>query len=433
MTFTEIQNRVLDRANLTSAAATTRVGKSINECYREVAGTIGLASVERGTSQATSIVGNRALTFAFPSVTITATTFVPTSAGSTMTWGALSTVLVPTAGSAITFDNAASGGSSTNVSTKTVSYTVGGTANFLLAGIVGDATTDLVTSVTYNGVAMVLLGKALVGSNWLYLYGLTAPTTGAHNLIITASANCSILGSEIASYIGVSAVYYQTIVSASSAVSSASISTTITSPVTACWAVQFSRNSAGTLYTATALGGGTTATVRASQQTDGLASLVDSGAISGGVQKLLSVYNTAFTPPLVLSEVSFDQLENEPLITDPPIEYAIQNITANSTTAKLNSTVSSVFTLTADVLVNLLDLSGSATPNIEEDYHDLFIYYALEIEFDKMDKDSKATKMHAKFEKRLAELRYYLMKSAYLDLIPGMNQQLTVSRNVPLV
>jgi hypothetical protein len=63
MTFTEIATRVLDRLNLTSAAATTRVGEEINERHREVLSSIGLASSVRATAAASTTIGNRNLTF----------------------------------------------------------------------------------------------------------------------------------------------------------------------------------------------------------------------------------------------------------------------------------------------------------------------------------------------------------------------------------
>jgi len=436
MTFATIQSRIADRLNLTSTSALTRIGNSINEKYRELASDLGFATVERGISVVTNAVGSRDMTFAFPAVTLTGTTFIPT--GTVMQWGGLATVLVPTLGSLIAFDAAKAGGQLSNVSTLTVSHTIGGSANFLIVGVLGDATNDLVTGATavqWNGTNMTLIGKALVGTNWMYLFALAAPTTGTHNVVITATGVCSVLGCEIASYTNVSSIYYQQIVSlggGSSTISATgSFSITVGPPVVNSWALAFLHNNSGNaLYSASSLGGGTSSNIRTNESTG---ALIDSGVIAGGVQKILALYNTAYTPPLVLSEVSYDQIENEPAVSDPPVEYALKTTTANSVTLKINSLSTSSFTLTADVLVNLQDLSGTALPAFQEDYHDILIYGGMQIELEKMEKYALAKKQSDQYDKRVAQLRYYIQKSAYLDIVQGQNQQLTVSRNVPLV
>jgi hypothetical protein len=56
---TEVQERM----NLTSAVAIARIGRSINDKYKEVAASIGLQTTARGVATAATVVGNRALTF----------------------------------------------------------------------------------------------------------------------------------------------------------------------------------------------------------------------------------------------------------------------------------------------------------------------------------------------------------------------------------
>lgn len=63
MTFTDIVNEVTDRLNLTSAQAIARVGRSINERYKEIASAVGIDTIERTTASATTTPGNRSLTF----------------------------------------------------------------------------------------------------------------------------------------------------------------------------------------------------------------------------------------------------------------------------------------------------------------------------------------------------------------------------------
>ena len=63
MTFNEIVNEVLDRMNLTSNEATTRVGREVNSRYKRVASSIGLnTSRPVSVSQAVTL-GNQYVTF----------------------------------------------------------------------------------------------------------------------------------------------------------------------------------------------------------------------------------------------------------------------------------------------------------------------------------------------------------------------------------
>lgn len=63
MTFDAIVATICDRLNLTSAAATTRVGGFVNERYKEVCSGIGMQPSIRTTVSATTTVGNRSLAF----------------------------------------------------------------------------------------------------------------------------------------------------------------------------------------------------------------------------------------------------------------------------------------------------------------------------------------------------------------------------------
>lgn len=63
MTFAEIQQEIAERLNLTSATALARIGRSINERYRLVASTLGLQTTARSTATASTVIGNRSVTF----------------------------------------------------------------------------------------------------------------------------------------------------------------------------------------------------------------------------------------------------------------------------------------------------------------------------------------------------------------------------------
>jgi hypothetical protein len=63
VTFTEIQTEILDRLNLTSAAATTRIGRAINRLYREVGTSIGLSFMRQTSVTKVVSIGNPEVTF----------------------------------------------------------------------------------------------------------------------------------------------------------------------------------------------------------------------------------------------------------------------------------------------------------------------------------------------------------------------------------
>lgn len=64
MTFTEIVTEIMDRQNLTSSDATTRVGKLVNHHYKRVTAALNIAPVTRKvTVTQAATVGNASITF----------------------------------------------------------------------------------------------------------------------------------------------------------------------------------------------------------------------------------------------------------------------------------------------------------------------------------------------------------------------------------
>lgn len=73
----------------------------------------------------------------------------------------------------------------------TVAYTCGsGTDRLLVVGFLGDNSADDITSVTYAGAAMTLVGKVAgtVGVRWTYMYYLLNPASGSNNVVISSSS-----------------------------------------------------------------------------------------------------------------------------------------------------------------------------------------------------------------------------------------------------
>lgn len=89
---------------------------------------------------------------------------------------------------AIAFDSS-SGTLGSSVTSLTVSHTCSGSNRVLIAGLYL-ASGDNVTSVTYNGVAMTQAIKVnRTGTEFIYLYYLANPATGANNLVANFSSD----------------------------------------------------------------------------------------------------------------------------------------------------------------------------------------------------------------------------------------------------
>lgn len=70
-----------------------------------------------------------------------------------------------------------------------------------------EPTTDYVTSVTYNSVAMTRINTVTFtngGSARVYLYYLIAPSTGSNNVVITSSSSIALIRGNAVSYTGAS-------------------------------------------------------------------------------------------------------------------------------------------------------------------------------------------------------------------------------------
>ncbi len=139
-------------------------------------------------------------------------------------------------------------------------------------------------------------------------------------------------------------------------------------------------------------------------------------------EKILTVYNALYTPVIVLDEVSVDYLRNAVVGIDPPESYAVSVSGASTVTIYLDCIPATIYALTADALVNLSTLSGSMIPAFAEDYHDLLVLGAMATEYDKMEKTPLADKKEKQYEDRLSQLRMYIAKSAYKDIVQGGGQ-----------
>lgn len=173
---------------------------------------------------------------------------------------------------AIAFDIASDSGLIVGSSTATWSHTCTGSNLILFAGFFAD-TSDVVTGVTYNSVAMAFVNKIQVPSErWLYLYELVNPATGAHNIVASASGSIVWRGFGL-SYTG-AAQTGQPDASNTNTTTGTSLTTSVTTVADNCWTVLVGKNLNG------AVTAGTGSTQRATSTTNGIAVFDSNGVIT---------------------------------------------------------------------------------------------------------------------------------------------------------
>lgn len=142
--------------------------------------------------------------------------------------------------------NATANGTAASTS-LTIAHTCTGSNLILLVGVLVTTTeTDVITGVTYNSIAMTrvtthgLVVNAGLGSS-MYFYYLIAPSTGANNIVITASASHTLRGVST-SYTGVRQASQPDAANSGTADVANTITTSVTTVANNCWTVSISYN-----------------------------------------------------------------------------------------------------------------------------------------------------------------------------------------------
>jgi hypothetical protein len=139
---------------------------------------------------------------------------------------------------------------------------------------------------------------------------------------------------------------------------------------------------------------------------------------ASGIAKVMGVVD-----PLILRrpllEVTVEQIrafDAAEQVVGAPTHYAILRHQNDTVTLTLFPTPTSVSNLAVDALLAGTDMVvDSDEPSFPVDFHDVLIHGAMADALTKLEKEKLALKAEMKFEKRAAELRYFLMKSAYLS------------------
>jgi hypothetical protein len=157
------------------------------------------------------------------------------------------------------------------------------------------------------------------------------------------------------------------------------------------------------------------------------------GPTPQSVIKVLSVFNTAFNPYMILTEFSFTELRNQIPGNDPPDKWAMSNMLNQSVEIFLSTTPSTNFVLTADVIGLVPTLSGSDVPALTENFIDLLIYAAMAEEYDKMEKTDLAAKKEQQYEDLKGKFALHIAVSAYKDITQGKDNFINPWWSQPVV
>lgn len=145
---------------------------------------------------------------------------------------------------AIAFDAAADGGLVNPGTSLTWSHTCTGSNLILYVGVFGDFT-DVITGATYNGVAMALVGSVRApGDRFVYLFRLVGPSTGANNVVVSASGSVVIAGQSV-SYTGAAQSAQPDVNTTNTASATSPFNTSVTTTVDQDWAVLVTKNNKG--------------------------------------------------------------------------------------------------------------------------------------------------------------------------------------------
>lgn len=140
-----------------------------------------------------------------------------------------------------------------------------------------------------------------------------------------------------------------------------------------------------------------------------------------GTEKILQVWTLdSDAHPTILDEVMYAQLrEVVATSSDAPKKWALHTTASNTVTIRLDASPETAYTLYAEVIAEVADLSGSNEPAFSESFHDIIIEGVLKDEYRKLEKIQLARESEAAYERRLSDLRMFIAKSNLLKIRQG--------------
>jgi len=121
----------------------------------------------------------------------------------------------------------------------------------------------------------------------------------------------------------------------------------------------------------------------------------------------------------VLTEVSFDEIDNVPTVRAIPRSWAVKTMGPAEVTITFDAYPTDPFTITVEGYDRVFDLEGSQEPFFPEDFHDALIEGVMSDELRKMEKAGLAKIAEDNYAQRVSDLRFFITKSGYRDLFQG--------------
>jgi hypothetical protein len=118
--------------------------------------------------------------------------------------------------------------------------------------------------------------------------------------------------------------------------------------------------------------------------------------------------------PTILEEVLLAELrERVAPSSDEPRRWALARTASNTVTIRLDAAPATAYSLYADVIAEVSDLSGSNEPSFSESFHDILVEGVLKDEYLKLEKPQLAKLAETTYQRRLSDLRMFVAKSNY--------------------
>lgn len=140
-----------------------------------------------------------------------------------------------------------------------------------------------------------------------------------------------------------------------------------------------------------------------------------------GTEKVLQVWTLDVDAhPTILDEVMYSALrEVIALASDSPKKWALHTTASNTVTIRLDAAPETAYTIYAEIIAEVADLSGANEPAFAESFHDILIEGVLKDEYRKLEKIQLARESEAAYERRLSDLRMFIAKSNLLKIRQG--------------
>jgi hypothetical protein len=141
-----------------------------------------------------------------------------------------------------------------------------------------------------------------------------------------------------------------------------------------------------------------------------------------GIEKITRITYTVDGGIKRLDELMYDDLTSKATATSMPTAWALKRMGSGTVTIVLDAFPEDEFTLIVDGYETADELADDAEPNLPVSFHDLLVEGAMALELRKMEKPQLAQIADGRYAQRLSDLRMFIAKSAYLDILQGKNK-----------